>query len=278
MVSAVPDLNLKDYFVDERTSGVDRLRQTIRVVAFRIFTYIKHGIWINETTLGRELNSNASYREKITNTHGATFVSKAIELASLQTMSDYLLFAKIFFKSVAGVSFPLPCSEKVSIAMCEHVQGNTAVLEVGAGIGNMTEVIFRKSPMRFVVSEIEEMYLQTLQQRFADKPNTEYIGDFLGIDESQKFDHIVCSVPLGTLSKDLLEQFFAKFDALMNEGGTLSFVELVGNNVTAKLSQERGECYQLKQDYVQQHQGTVERIYSWNFWPVNLYTLNFCAC
>jgi SAM-dependent methyltransferase len=101
-----------------------------------------------------------------------------------------------------------------------YLRGN--ILEVGCGIGNLTSFLLNHGEV--IVSDINEFYLQTVENKYRDHPNLKG-ALFWNIEQNpvqnfnMRIDTILCSNVLEHIEKDdaVLKNFFQ----LLPEGGRL---------------------------------------------------------
>ena len=104
------------------------------------------------------------------------------------------------------------------------------ILEVGAGVGNITEILLEKMGPDDTLEVIEILpeNCAILVEKFKDKRITIHQADFLqweSIDQ-QKYDLVISTVPHISLGYEFTKQAFEKYHALT--AGTLVFVQLSG--------------------------------------------------
>jgi len=89
----------------------------------------------------------------------------------------------------------------VATRMVEYadVESSDVVLEIGAGVGSLTEKLERKAKKVYAVEKDEEL-CEVLKERYDNKSRTEVLeGDIMKL-ELPKFDKVVASIPFSLSS------------------------------------------------------------------------------
>ncbi len=108
------------------------------------------------------------------------------------------------------------------------------VLEVGAGVGPVTEQILKKLDQKdtLVLIEVNPYFCEILREKARDWrlsprcPQLEIIeGDVLKYEDPRKFDAIISALPLTNFSASWVASVFEQFDRLLVPGGSVSYFE-----------------------------------------------------
>lgn len=112
----------------------------------------------------------------------------------------------------------------------EH-QGPKKILEIGAGIGNITQIIKKhlKADDILDVVEVDPAYCKILQEKFKNDPRIRiHCVDILTFDPGYTYDYVVSTLPHTCLSPEFVANMIAKYKSLLVAGGRMSYVEYIG--------------------------------------------------
>ncbi len=111
---------------------------------------------------------------------------------------------------------------------CAEIGAEESILEVGAGTGNLTEILQRHSS-HVIAIEKDSLLVEYLKRRFKGKPGVKIIeGDVLKIELPQ-FDKVVSSPPYGISSRLLFTLLEKRF-----KSATLVFQKEFAERLVAK--------------------------------------------
>jgi phospholipid N-methyltransferase len=151
-----------------------------------------------------------------------------------------------------------PSSSYVAKEILRFVQEdntvNKKILEVGAGIGNITEFIQKvlKDGDILDVVEFDSEYCKILNEKFGQYKNINIInGSILNWNPNYKYDFIISTLPHTALDKQFVEKLIPHYKALIKPNGFLSYIEYIG---FAKLSFLKvwGQARKLYKDKLKQ--------------------------
>lgn len=152
-------------------------------------------------------------------------------------------------------------------AVCTMRQGRgpKRILEVGAGIGNITELIVQElcEDDTLDVIEIDPVYCDVLREKFKAYPNvTIHNMDFTKFNPGYTYDHIISTVPHTSLPTEVVKAILQQYITLIKDRGTITYVEYIGfSKVTylLKWGLER-KLYKEKIALMKEFQATYARI------------------
>ena len=167
-----------------------------------------------------------------------------------------LRFLRQSFKEVSTVGALWPSSRGLSRAMVEpifssvHRGGPLRVLEIGAGVGPVTEeLVARMLPGdRLDVVELNPEFCMVLKERFAGAavPPTVHQVSILDFAPDCRYHHVVSGLPLANFPAAMVEKIYARIFDLVEPNGTFVMFEHVGfreilNAITVGNTRERIE-------------------------------------
>lgn len=123
----------------------------------------------------------------------------------LQRCKRGCAFLLRFLRHPIRMGAPLPCNKDIANAICDELKEVNAhtVVELGAGVGPLTEGILKALPPdgKLLCIEREESFCRKLEDRFGDRiklvrGNALELGEIIEGTEWEEPDAIVCSVPL----------------------------------------------------------------------------------
>ncbi len=131
-----------------------------------------------------------------------------------------------------------PSSKMLSEAMAAPVfadaRGPLRVLEVGAGVGPVTEELTQRllPGDHLDVVELNPAFCGTLRERFAATPAHFHNVNILEFEPGIRYHHIVSALPLANFPTEVAEAIYARFFELLEPGGTLVMIHyLLGREV-----------------------------------------------
>lgn len=151
-------------------------------------------------------------------------------------MNPYFLFFSHFLKNPKAVGAAAPLSKWAIEQMVKHFTERerstpVRVLEVGAGIGNITQSIFNHlSPQDHLdIVEINPEYCNFLRLQFGNRENVSIhclsITDWKPLEP---YDFVISTLPFNSFHPQFVEQVFSHYKELLNPTGILSYVEYMG--------------------------------------------------
>jgi 16S rRNA (adenine1518-N6/adenine1519-N6)-dimethyltransferase len=97
------------------------------------------------------------------------------------------------------------------IVEAAHLDGEETVLEIGAGIGNLTEQLADRA-RKVIAIELDPVLVEVLNDRFKTAENVQVIqGDVLQVD-FPKFDKVVANLPYSISSEITFKLFKHRFE------------------------------------------------------------------
>ena len=202
-------------------------------------------------------------------------------------MHSYFLFFSHFLKSPKTVGAAAPLSRGVIQQIVKHLKkrtrfGGVRVLEVGAGIGNVTESIVKLllPEDQLDIVEINPEYCHFLSQKFSRQPNVLIhclsVTDWKPIES---YDFIISTLPFNSFDPSFIENVFNHYTHLLKPSGVLSYVEYIGLQ-DIQLVFSKGEKRKiihkrkhLLQDLRQRCLIEKKQIFG-NFLPCNIYHMS----
>lgn len=174
-----------------------------------------------------------------------------------------LRFFQQSLQQTATVGAVWPSSRALSRAMVApvfssvHRDGPLRVLEIGAGVGPVTEeLVSRMLPGdRLDVVELNPEFCIVLRERFsgAQVPPTVHEVSILDFDPGIRYHHVVSGLPLANFPADMVEKIYARiFELLEPQGTFVMFEHVMGrelmNTFTTGQSRERiGKILEIEQ-------------------------------
>lgn len=151
-------------------------------------------------------------------------------------MNKFILFLSNFLKDPKSVGAIVPLSECVIKQLVKCVKNRDPqkpcrILEVGAGIGNVTSSIMKLlSPEdRFDIIEIEPDSCEVLKNSFSQDSRVS-IQCMSVIDwmPDYKYDYIISTLPLNCFEPSFVEEIFLHYQQMLKADGILTYVEYMG--------------------------------------------------
>lgn len=151
-------------------------------------------------------------------------------------MNPYFLFFSHFLKNPKAVGAVAPLSQAVINQIVKHfkIRGSTGpkrVLEVGAGIGNVTESIIKllMPNDHLDIVEINQEYCDFLTLRFGHYPNASIHSlSVMDWKPQDPYDFIISTLPFNSFPPSFVEEIFSHYQDLLKPNGILSYVEYIG--------------------------------------------------
>lgn len=166
---------------------------------------------------------------------------------TLEILDHFHLQAKKSF----GQNFLVDINIIRNIVECANIKENTCVLEIGPGIGGLTEYIARQAK-KVIAYDIDERLKEVLTYSLSDYSNVEVrIQDFLTVDlerlanEVEEFDHLVVISNLPYyITTDLLTKIMVS--PIKIDG----FVGMMQKEVALKLTSKERSPLRILMDHV----------------------------
>jgi phospholipid N-methyltransferase len=153
---------------------------------------------------------------------------------------DHRVFFQEFRRNYHTTGAIAPSSRWLAAALARYVRepgANRRILEVGPGTGAVTTAIVAAlGPSdRFDLVELNDKFVERLQQRFADEPAFASVADRSQILHQRvedlppgtQYDLIISGLPLNNFSVEDVQQILTALRQVIKPGGTLSFFEYV---------------------------------------------------
>ena len=139
-------------------------------------------------------------------------------------------FLRNFFKNFKDIGSIAPSSRflaRIISTFTElHTPAKGKFLEIGAGTGNITKYLLEIQDQRtFKSYEINEEFLPILNKKFESEKVTIESKNFLTDNIREKFDTIICCLPLANFSQKENDKISEKMSSLLKENGTLIYFE-----------------------------------------------------
>lgn len=174
-----------------------------------------------------------------------------------------LRFLSQSFKQASTVGAVWPSSRGLSRAMVQpvfsspHRGGPLRVLEIGAGVGPVTEeLVSRMLPGDHLdVVELNPEFCMVLRDRFASvpvPPNIHQVS-ILDFKPGIRYHHIVSGLPLANFPADMVEKIYASIFELLEPDGTFVMFEhvlgreLLNTFTTGESKQRIGRILEIEQ-------------------------------
>ena len=202
-------------------------------------------------------------------------------------MNPYFLFFSHFLKNPKAVGAAAPLSQTVIDQITKHLKKrlhleSIRILEVGAGIGNITKSIVKylQPQDQFDLVEINPEYCLHLAKSFGHIPNLS-IHEMSIIDwqPAEKYDFIISTLPFNSFDPSFVEEVFSHYTSLLKPNGLLSYVEYIGlQDINLAFSKgEKKKVIHRRKHYLQSIQDRCliekKKIFT-NFLPCNVYHLS----
>lgn len=205
------------------------------------------------------------------------------------TLRETFAHIKGFWRHPANVGALLPCSsavgEEIVTYLVQFIQDHPGqpirVLEAGAGIGPMTEVIAKhiRDIDSLDVIEIDPEYCAILQDKFEHYCNISiHCTSIIDFHSSEPYDFIISTLPFNSFEYEFTKTIINHLEQLIKPGGVLSYVAYVGTAEIKKLlllgrkKQEYKKNMELLQEWRDRYQ-TRKKIIFAHFPPINIYHL-----
>lgn len=151
-------------------------------------------------------------------------------------MNQFLLFFSNFLKDPKSVGAVVPLSQSVAKELIKNFANRDSsnpcrILEVGAGIGNVSRTIIKSLGKQdhFDIIEIDQACCELLDQSFGkDSRVTIHCMSIMDWNPSEKYDFIISTLPLNTFEAQFVEEIFMHYQKLLKPDGMLTYVEYVG--------------------------------------------------
>ena len=151
-------------------------------------------------------------------------------------MNSYFLFFSHFLKNPKAVGAAAPLSNGVIKQIVKYLNSHNIdrprrILEVGAGIGNVTRAIIKLlAPQdRLEIIEINPEYTKFLNDHFGHNANVSI--ECLSIIDwkpDYQYDFIISTLPFNSFEPEFIEKIFSHYQMLLAPNGVLSYVEYIG--------------------------------------------------
>ncbi|MBI2743422.1 MAG: hypothetical protein HYX48_05840 [Chlamydiales bacterium] len=176
------------------------------------------------------------YDEFYENTKFARFDSAHLQRPVFQESlyRDATLFIHRFIADPTGIGSLFPSSSGLVAAITRKISekqaekpGGIRICEAGAGSGSFTQGIVDKlRPQDFAdIIEFDKDLAALLDRKFGHLPNVKiHHVDILKFKQAN-YDCVVSGLPLNTLSGEFAIAAHDKYEALVNEGGSVSYFE-----------------------------------------------------
>jgi phospholipid N-methyltransferase len=202
-------------------------------------------------------------------------------------MNPYLLFFAHFLKNPKAVGAAAPLSQGVINQIVKYLKNQETtrprrVLEVGAGIGNVTRSIMKLlTPQDSLdIVEINQEYCNYLNFHYGQHANVSiHCLSIIDWKPEEPYDFIISTLPFNSFDPQFVEEIFLHYQKLLTPNGVLSYVEYIGLQQIG-LAFSKGEKKQAiyKRKHLLknlQSRWLIEKkqIYG-NFLPCNIYHMN----
>lgn len=157
----------------------------------------------------------------------------------LRSLRNSATFFRQFFQTFQTTGSIAPSSRFLASAMTRYLKQRNdepiRVLEVGPGTGAFTTSIIRnlRAGDTFDLVELNDAFVQVLQQRFESEPAWKAAADFSTIhaiplqdfDPPEKYDFIISGLPHVNFPADLVQSIMDRYFELLKPDGKLSYFE-----------------------------------------------------
>ena len=151
-------------------------------------------------------------------------------------MNQFLLFFSSFLKDPKSVGAIVPLSQSVARELIKYFANRDRtkpcrILEVGAGIGNVSRTIVESlgKEDHFDIIEIDSSSCNILNQAFSNDSRIEiHCMSIIDWNPAYTYDFIISTLPFNSFDPDFIEKIFAHYKKLLNPNGILTYVEYVG--------------------------------------------------
>lgn len=151
-------------------------------------------------------------------------------------MNRFLLFLSSFLRNPKSVGAIFPLSQSVAKELIKYFTNRDLnkpcrILEVGAGIGNISGTIIKSLGPNdhFDIIEIDKVSCELLNQRFGKDPRVSiHCMSIVDWNPSNTYDFIISTLPFNAFEAEFIEKIFSHYQKLLNPDGVLTYVEYVG--------------------------------------------------
>src|SRR3990167_4219904 len=161
-------------------------------------------------------------------------------LVITSSASDLLIRIPLFsfileaFKKPGQIGAIAPSSSYVANEILRYTKINSDprnILEIGAGIGNITKFILKelRSDDILDVIEFDPKYCEILRKKFGHYKNVNIIeASILDWSPDYKYDFIISTLPHTALAPELVKKIINHYKKLIKKDGFLSYIEYIG--------------------------------------------------
>ena len=152
-----------------------------------------------------------------------------------------LKFIINFLRNFTTIGSVIPSSKYLAKLIAFFVNIHTTdegkILEIGGGTGSITKALINIKKNRGLVSyEINEEFVKVLRNKFSTEEVSIQNVNFIVDNIEDKFETIVCCLPLSNFSQELNDQITEKLFNMLENNGTIIFFEYV---IFSKLSKRQ---------------------------------------
>lgn len=201
--------------------------------------------------------------------------------------NPYFLFFSHFLKNPKAVGAAAPLSQGVIDQIVKPLNKRmrlsaVRILEVGAGIGNVTKSINKLllPQDQLDIVEINSEYCRFLNERFAHQTNIAiHCLSITDWKPKQPYDFIISTLPFNSFDPAFVECIFHHYKKILKSNGVLSYVEYIGlQEINLVLSKgEKKKTIHKRKHLLQdlQNRCLIEKkqIFG-NFLPCNIYHMS----
>ncbi len=199
-------------------------------------------------------------------------------------MNQFLTFLSNFLRDPKSVGAVVPLSQSVAKELIKNFTNRDRsrpcrVLEVGAGIGNISREIIHslEAQDHFDVVEIDKGCCDVLNESFGgDSRVSIHCMSIMDWNPPFPYDFIISTLPLNVFETKFVEQIFLHYKKLLNPNGILTYVEYVGlQNLSLAFSkgakrENISKRFSLLRELQKQYLIEKKIVYS-NFLPCHVY-------
>lgn len=201
-------------------------------------------------------------------------------------MRQKIQFLKHFLRNPNKVGAVTALNEQVGNALVNHIKNRKAgepikVLEVGAGYGNISEIIIKNLSAQdsLDIVEVDKKCCEHLENSFHDKKNVHiHCQSILSWIPSYQYDYIVSTLPFNSYPIEFVRGVIENYKRICSNGAILSYVEYSGLlKIRKTFSQgEKKSLMTTRQEFLDEFKDQFligkQRILN-NFPPCNVYHL-----
>lgn len=151
-------------------------------------------------------------------------------------MKKLFTFFSTFLKDPKNVGAIVPLSKRVAKELTKYftLRSQTKsyrILEVGAGIGNISETIVQSLGPKdeFDIVEIDPKSCKILKELFKKDPRvTIHCLSIMDWKPRKNYDFIISTLPFNSFTAKFVKEIFQHYENLLRKKGVLSYVEYVG--------------------------------------------------